>query len=80
MKKILLFVIAFAFVNTLTAHKTDDKQHKIIFQLATEDTKAHKALIKQLNNIATGSPFTTLQVVCQEHGLDVLVTDKRLVH
>ncbi len=27
------------------------KQHKIIFQLSIDDSLAHKALMKQLNNI-----------------------------
>lgn len=79
MKKILLFFIALSFVNTLAAQKTDDKPHKIIFQLATDDTMAHKALVKQLNNIVTVSPSTKVEVVCQGGGLNLLVKEKTIV-
>lgn len=50
--------------------------HRIIFQLTTNDTLAHKALMKQLNNITTVEPSTQIEVVCHT-GLDMLVQSKQ---
>lgn len=54
--------------------------HRIIFQLTTNDTLAHKALMKQLNNITTVEPNTQIEVVCHGPGLDMLVQSKTTVH
>jgi uncharacterized protein len=53
--------------------------HKIIFQITTEDTLAHKALMKQLNNIFKLAPETKLEVVCHGPGLYMLVSAKTIV-
>lgn len=53
--------------------------HKIIFQLTTEDTLAHKALMKQLNNITTVAPDTKIEVVCHGPGLNMLINGKTTV-
>ncbi len=54
-------------------------EHRIIFQLATGDTTAHKQLIKSLNNILTVSPTTQIEIVCQGAALDMLTADKSVV-
>lgn len=54
-------------------------EHKIIFQLTSGDTTAHKQLIKQFNNILSVSPSTKIEVVCHGAGLDMLVTGKTIV-
>jgi len=59
--------------------KAEKPVHKIIFQLTTEDTLAHKALMKQLNNITTVAPDTKLEVVCHGPGLNMLVIGKTTV-
>ncbi|MBP9934061.1 MAG: DsrE family protein [Chitinophagaceae bacterium] len=48
---------------------------KIIFQLTTNDTLAHKALMKQLNNMTTVEPTVQIEVVCHGPGLDMLRKD-----
>jgi hypothetical protein len=53
--------------------------HKIIFQLTTADTLAHKALMKQLGNIKLVSPETKIEVVCHGPGLDMLLSNKTVV-
>jgi uncharacterized protein len=55
------------------------KQHKIVFQLTTDDTLAHKALMKQLNNITTVTPDTKIEVVCHGPGLNMLLKTKSVV-
>ena len=54
-------------------------EHRIIFQLTSGDTTAHKQLIKQFNNILSVSPSTKIEVVCHGAGLDMLVSDKTIV-
>ena len=57
----------------------DARIHKIVFQLSTEDTLAHKALMKQLNNITTVAPDTKIEVVCHGPGLNMLINSKTTV-
>jgi intracellular sulfur oxidation DsrE/DsrF family protein len=54
-------------------------EHKIIFQLTSGDTTAHKQLMKQFNNILSVSPTTKIEVVCHGAGLDMLVSGKTIV-
>lgn len=54
--------------------------HKIVFQLTTADTMAHKALMKQISNIKSVSPDIKIEVVCHGPGLDILVNTKTIVH
>ena len=50
--------------------------HKIIFQLASEDTLVHKGLMRQLNNVLTAAPNAKIEVVCHGPGIYLLVNDK----
>lgn len=77
----LAFLFAFLFQNLgLAQVKEKDKaEHKIIFQLTSGDTTAHKQLMKQFNNILSVSPTTKIEVVCHGGGLDMLVSDKTIV-
>ena len=91
MKKIFLVALIFVMANTIAVQKLtcqvssngsvsiENKQHKIIFQLSTDDSLAHKALMKQLNNIAITAPDTKIQVVCHGPGLSMLVLGKTTV-
>jgi uncharacterized protein len=76
-KQISLF--ALLFVNALYFAQESSKSHKIIFQLTTSDTLAHKALMKQLNNIHSVSPETKIEVVCHGPGLEMLQKNKSVV-
>jgi len=84
-------VIALTLTNNVFAQKASESikdvkteatksAHKIIFQLTTADTMAHKALMKQLTNIKSVSPDTKIEVVCHGPGLDLLVNTKTTVH
>jgi intracellular sulfur oxidation DsrE/DsrF family protein len=90
MKNTFILVILLATANLITAQNrpeisevgnnaTDNKSHKIIFQLATDDTLAHKALMKQLNNISSVSPKSNIEVVCQGPGLNILIAGETTV-
>lgn len=52
---------------------------KIIFQLTTDDTLAHKALMKQLTNITSVEPGVMIEVVCHGPGLSILQKSKSKV-
>jgi intracellular sulfur oxidation DsrE/DsrF family protein len=91
MKNLLLAVLLFSIAHTASAQKnvakSDDTvtaaeqagQHKIVFQLTTDDTLAHKALMKQLNNIISVAPDTKIEVVCHGPGLNMLVIGKSII-
>lgn len=86
MKKFMfvLFALMVTTVATMQAQNPGDanlsKPHKIVFQLTTADTLSHKALMKQLNNITTVSPETKVEVVCHGPGLNMLMSEKTVVH
>lgn len=54
-------------------------EHKIIFQLTSNDTIVHKQLIKQFNNILSVSPSTKIELVCHGAGIDMLIVGKTIV-
>ena len=53
--------------------------HKIVFQLSSEDTLVHKALMRQLNNVLTAAPNAKMEVVCHGPGINLLVSGKTVV-
>jgi intracellular sulfur oxidation DsrE/DsrF family protein len=91
MKKIL-FLVALSVMAASTFAQGEKKQSKkgkkteqrleplkIIFQLTTNDSLSHKALMKQLGNITSVEPETKIEVVCHGPGLDMLRSDKSIV-
>lgn len=80
-----LVLLLFLFVSTKTvlaqnaAPTGSAPEHKIVFQLTSGDTTAHKQLMKQFNNILSVSPGTKIEVVCHGGGLDMLVKGKTIV-
>ncbi|MBP6659458.1 MAG: DsrE family protein [Chitinophagales bacterium] len=83
MKKLVFIVLTTLIVFNISAKSSKSKSkesvHKIVFQLTTNDTLAHKSLMKQLNNITSVAPTTKIEVVCHGPGLDMLVSDKTIV-
>lgn len=83
MKKIsLLFLLMLVGSSSLmhAQNRSEAKpEHKIIFQLTTGDTTAHKQLMKQFGNILSVSPTTKIEVVCHGAGLEMLVIGKTIV-
>jgi hypothetical protein len=68
-QKISLLIAFFLLTNLAVFGQNSEKtkEHRIIFQLSTADTMAHKALMKQVKNIKSVAPNTKIDVVC--HGL-----------
>jgi uncharacterized protein len=52
------------------------KAIKIVFQLTSDDTLVHKALVKQLNNALVAAPNAKIEVVCHNNGIEFLTTAK----
>ena len=86
MKKIPLFLLFFlvlslkitAQITTTTAESVKDKAYKIVFQLTSNDTLVHKALLKQVNNALTAAPKSSIEVVCHNNGITMLQTAKTI--
>lgn len=56
-----------------TSFAQSEADHKIVFQLVTNDAKAQKGLLKQLNNLKNGyGDSVIMEVVCHGPGLDLL--------
>lgn len=77
---LVLFFGSFLLKAQTPANSSVIPEHKIIFQLTSGDTLAHKQLMKQFNNIISISPTTQIEVVCHGAGLDMLVSGKTIVH
>lgn len=50
----------------------DKRKHKVVFQLTSNDTLVHKALIKQIRNVQAAAPNTKIEVVCHNNGISIL--------
>lgn len=74
-----LFLIVFTSVFIQIGLAQSNAEHKIVFQLTSNDTIAHKALMKQLGNILTLVPTAKLEVVCHGPGLSMLVNQTSIV-
>ena len=87
MKKIPLFLLfslglslkMTAQITTTTAESVKDKAYKIVFQLTSNDTLVHKALLKQVNNALTAAPKSSIEVVCHNNGITMLQTSKTIL-
>ncbi len=78
MKFILpLFALVLSF-STISAQTdaVDNTRYQIVFHLTSGDTLAHKALVKQLNNLLRAAPKSRIEVVCHGMGIYFLVTEK----
>jgi len=65
---------------TFSQGEAKSAAHKIVFQLTTDDSLSHKALIKQLNNITSVSPETKIDIICHGPGLSMLMAKKTTVY
>ena len=52
------------------------KAHKLIFQLTSNDTLVHKALLKQIVNALNAAPNSKIEVVCHNNGIEILTIAK----
>lgn len=76
---LLMMLLLFTTVSFSQTEVSGNEDLKIVFQLTSGDTLAHKALMKQLANITFVEPNTKIEVVCHGPGLDMLRSDKSIV-
>lgn len=76
---LLLFTFGTISAQHQTLPDNDYSGNKIVIQVVTEDTVAHKALMKQLNNITSVAADTEIEVVCHGPGLYMLVKERSIV-
>jgi uncharacterized protein len=67
---VLLFAASAAQAQTVVS----TKKHKVVFQLVTSDTVAHKNLVRQLENLRAAAPNAQIEVVCHNDGIQFLRT------
>jgi uncharacterized protein len=78
MKKLLFIAFLSAFAASLTAQIANTpvvvttKKLKVVFQLTTADTLAHKALVRQCTNFLNAAPNAKIEVVCHSNGITFL--------
>lgn len=77
MKKIALLALLILSIQVVT--NAQNTKHQIVFQMVTADTMAHKAFMKQLNNIYSISPESVVKVVVHGPGIDMFTTGKSVV-
>ena len=70
MKRIMLIlsVLTIGFVNIANA-QTYEKEHKIVFHLASSDTLVHKSLVKQIGNVLDYWKTAKIEVVVHNNGI-----------
>lgn len=91
MKNIFILIALMGISQFGFSQKTDKKSknsapveqkqepRKIVMQLTSADTTAHKMLMKQLQNILSVAPETKIEVVCHGPGLNMLVSENTIV-
>lgn len=63
-------------IPALAQSKTDTRQHRIVFHVATGDTLAYRALTKQLSNVLAYWPTASLEVVIHNKGIGFMRRDQ----
>lgn len=72
MKKGLLILVSTMFVVIAVSAQ----QHKIVYDLASDDTAVHAVVLRQFNNVLKAAPDTELEVVCHGTAPYMLVSGK----
>ena len=77
MRRIILIisVLTIGFVNQINA-QTKEKEHKIVFHLASSDTLVHKALVKQISNVLDFWKTAKIEVVVHNNGIGFMKQDE----
>lgn len=82
MKNVFFGVIALLMMIAspmLAQNKTQMKDHKIVFHLATADTTAYRSLTKQLNNVLAVWPHAIMEVVVHNKGIGFMRKDQSVL-
>jgi uncharacterized protein len=73
MKKIFFLWALFTISASIFAQ---NRQYKIVYDLVSNDTADHSAVLRQFNNILRAAPDAQLEVVCHGQAVYMLVKNK----
>jgi uncharacterized protein len=79
MRHLITFFALTLCASALSAQNTpkpDNTPYKIVIQLTSGDTAAHRSTVKQIHNLLAGAPKSQIEVVCHNHGISFLVSAK----
>lgn len=79
MRKLILILSVFTigFSNNVDA-QIKEKEHKIVFHLASSDTLVHKALVKQIANVLDYWKTAKIEVVVHNNGIGFMKQDEAI--
>jgi len=77
MKKIIVFLLLVTSVVTFATAQS--KQHKVVFEITSADTAAHRTVLRQINNVLRDVPGTKVEVVCHGPAIFMLVKEKTIL-
>jgi uncharacterized protein len=75
MKKLLLILLTIVIVN-YSFSQSKEKEHKIVFHLASSDSLVHKALVKQIGNVLDYWKNAKIEVVVHSYGIGFMKKDE----
>jgi intracellular sulfur oxidation DsrE/DsrF family protein len=74
MKKMIALAALLLLINGLLAAQATG--YKVVFDITSKDTMAHKAVIRWVNEISNNNPGAQLEVVFYGQSLDMVVKNK----
>lgn len=74
MKYFFLFSLIYISVTAFS----QEKQHKIVWEINAKDTSVHSAIFRQINNVLSVAPDTKIEVVFHGNAITVLTHDSSL--
>lgn len=72
----LVLVGILAFSRSVPQEQAEKKGTRVVFQLSTPDTAAHRSLTRQLHNLLDGLPKAQVEVVVHNKGITMLHAQK----
>jgi uncharacterized protein len=70
-----IFITIVFFISTISTF-SQNKQHKIVFDLNSGDTAIQSSVLRQFNNVLKAAPNAQLEVVCHGPAVYMLVKSK----
>ena len=72
---LIVSILTIVFVNN-SVGQTKEKEHKVVFHLASSDTLVHKSLVKQVGNVLDYWKNAKIEVVVHNNGIGFMKQDE----
>ena len=78
MKNRLVLIVSLLCMSTaaLAQSKDAEKQHRVVFHLASADTLAYLAVVRQINNMLSVWPTAKIEVLANNQGVNMFRRDR----